>query len=87
MRRSATRKGLSGKERQLVDKCATYLLNNSPYLRYDRYLAEGVPIGTGVIEGACRHIVKCNSATPKILYGPADEAGLNLFYMKELVTN
>jgi len=58
MRRSATRKGLSDKERQPVDKCATYLLNKSPYLRYDRYLAEGFPIGTGVIEGACRHLVK-----------------------------
>ena len=58
MRRSATRKGLSLKERKPVDKCATYLLNKSPYLRYDRYLANGLPIATGVIEGACRHLVK-----------------------------
>src|SRR5207302_11497709 len=35
-----------------------YLLNYSPYLQYDRALAEGVPIATGVIEGACRHLVK-----------------------------
>lgn len=41
-----------------MDKCATYLLNKSPYLRYDRYLADGLPIATGVIEGACRHLVK-----------------------------
>ena len=58
MRRSATRKKLSSKERAPVDKCATYLLNKSPYLRYDRYLADGLPIATGVIEGACRHLVK-----------------------------
>lgn len=58
MRRSATRKKLSPKERAPVDKCATYLLNKSPYLRYDRYLADGLPIATGVIEGACRHLVK-----------------------------
>lgn len=58
MRRSATRKGFSDKEREPVDKCATYLLNKSPYLGYNRYLAEGLPIGTGVIEGACRHLVK-----------------------------
>lgn len=58
MRRSATRKNLSSKERAPVDKCATYLLNKSPYLRYDRYFAKGLPIGTGVIEGACRHLVK-----------------------------
>jgi hypothetical protein len=58
MRRSATRKKLSDKERKPVEKCATYLLNKSAYLRYERYLAEGLPIGTGVIEGACRHLVK-----------------------------
>jgi hypothetical protein len=37
---------------------ADYLLNYSPYLQYDKALAEGVPIATGVIEGACRHLVK-----------------------------
>ena len=58
MRRSATRKGLDEKEREPVDRCATYLLNKSPYLRYDRYLADGLPVATGVIEGACRHLVK-----------------------------
>jgi len=35
MRRSATGKELSPKERKPVDKCAAYLLNKSPYLRYD----------------------------------------------------
>lgn len=58
MRRSATRKGLDEKEREPVDRCATYLLNKLPYLRYDRYLADGLPVATGVIEGACRHLVK-----------------------------
>lgn len=27
-------------------------------MRYDLYLAAGYPIATGVIEGACRHLVK-----------------------------
>ena len=27
-------------------------------MRYDEYLALGYPIASGVIEGACRHIVK-----------------------------
>ncbi len=58
MRSIATRRNLTPKERQPVDKCATYLLNKSPYLRYDRYLDEGLPVATGVIEGACRHLVK-----------------------------
>ena len=34
------------------------MLNNQPYLKYDYYLAEGYPIATGVIEGACRHLIK-----------------------------
>jgi len=58
MRRSATIKELTPKERQPIEKCATYLHNKSPYLRYDYYLSEGLPIATGVIEGACRHLVK-----------------------------
>jgi len=58
MRRSATRKGITPEARKPVDTCATYLLNKSPYLHYDRYLFHGFPIATGVIEGACRHLVK-----------------------------
>lgn len=27
-------------------------------MRYDQYLAAGYPIGSGVVEGACRHLVK-----------------------------
>jgi hypothetical protein len=58
MRRSATRKELSPEARKPVDICATYLLNKSPYLHYYRYLSQGFPVATGVIEGACRHLVK-----------------------------
>ncbi|MCP4201509.1 MAG: ISKra4 family transposase, partial [bacterium] len=58
IRRSATRRGLDVEEREAADKCCNYLLNHTPYLRYDQYLARGSPIATGVIEGACRHLVK-----------------------------
>jgi len=58
MRRSATKRGISKKERMAVDKCADYLLKRREYLRYDEYLAAGLPIASGVIEGACRHLVK-----------------------------
>jgi hypothetical protein len=57
MRRSATLRGLSDKQREPVDDAARYLLNHKRYMHYDRYLAAGLPIGTGVIEGACRHLV------------------------------
>jgi hypothetical protein len=58
IRRSATLRAMAAAERQAVDECADYLLNYSPYLRYDQALADGVPIATGVIEGACRHLVE-----------------------------
>ncbi len=57
MRRSATLRGLSAKQREPVDTAARYLLNHQQFMRYDDYLAAGLPIGTGVIEGACRHLV------------------------------
>lgn len=58
MRRSATRRRMAAPERKPVDECADYLLHYSPYLQYDQALAAGVPIATGVIEGACRHLVQ-----------------------------
>lgn len=35
-----------------------YLTNKDSYLRYDHSFPEGWPIATGIIEGACRHLVK-----------------------------
>lgn len=35
-----------------------YLERNRRFMRYDEYLACGYPIGSGVAEGACRHLVK-----------------------------
>ncbi|CDN13217.1 hypothetical protein RintRC_5244 [Richelia intracellularis] len=58
LRRSATLPKLTPQERQPVDSCARYLLNNAKYLKYDDYLKAGLPIGTGVIEGACGHLIK-----------------------------
>lgn len=58
MRRSATLRELKPEQRLSVDQCANYLLNNSAFLKYDDYLAFGFPIATGVIEGACRYLIK-----------------------------
>ena len=58
MRRSATLRGFLSEKRKPVDTCAHYLLTYAPYLKYNHYLAQGFPIATGVIEGACRHLVK-----------------------------
>lgn len=58
MRRSATLRKMKAKERAAVDDCADYLLKYRKHLRYDVYIAAGMPIATGVIEGACRHLIK-----------------------------
>ena len=58
LRRAATRKQLSQSERKAVDKAADYLENKRERLQYDHALAHGLPIATGVIEGACRYLVK-----------------------------
>lgn len=58
MRRSATRRGVAAEDRAPVDVCADYLLKYAPFLRYDLALLHGFPIATGVIEGACGHLVE-----------------------------
>jgi hypothetical protein len=57
MKRSATKRGLSRRERAPVDTCAVYLQRHARFLRYQQYLATGLPIATGVVEGACRHLI------------------------------
>ena len=38
--------------------CVTYLLNKARYLRYRHALTAGWPIATGIIEAACRYLIK-----------------------------
>jgi hypothetical protein len=58
IRRKATTRGLDAKQRSKADECADYLAAKRPYLNYPTALERGWPIATGVIEGACRHLVK-----------------------------
>jgi hypothetical protein len=56
MRRSATLRKIQ--KRQAVDRCAAYMQALAPYMHYGRAIDAGLPIATGVIEGACRHLVR-----------------------------
>ena len=58
IRRRATTYSYSPAERASADECARYLKNKQQYLDYATALKKGWPIATGIIEGACRHIVK-----------------------------
>lgn len=50
--------GLRPGSRKGINDAVGYLKNKAAYLRYDTALTEGFPIATGIIEGACRHLVK-----------------------------
>ena len=55
---TSSSKRLSAAQRRSINGAVTYFENNRPYMKYDEYLAAGYPIGSGVAEGACRHVVK-----------------------------
>lgn len=57
IRRRASTAHLSKAKRRTADACADYLTNKAAHLDYPTALAAGWPIATGIIEGACRHIV------------------------------
>ena len=64
-----------------------YYENNRRHMHYDEYLAAGFPIGSGVAEGACRHVVKdrleqtgmrwtVNGHRPCSTYGPSTSTAI-----------
>jgi len=58
LRYQGTVRGLKGANRQRLRKACNFLKANEHRMRYDEYLKAGYPIATGVIEGACRHVIK-----------------------------
>ena len=58
LRQMATKRGLSGERRKTIREVTGYFERNRTRMKYDKYLAAGYPIGSGVVEGACRHLVK-----------------------------
>jgi len=54
----ASLKQLSKGKKEKLRKVITYLENGKEHMRYDLYLIKGYPVGSGVVEGACRHLVK-----------------------------
>jgi len=48
----------AGTSKRTLRQVANYFANNQEHMKYDEYLAQGYPIGSGVAEGACRHVVK-----------------------------
>lgn len=58
LQRAADAPTCTAPQREVLLRTVGYYQRNAPYMRYDAYLARGWPIGTGVVEGACGHLVK-----------------------------
>ena len=58
MRTKNEKNNLSKRKQKALDDAITYLDNHLQFMHYDVYLSAGYPIGSGVVEGACRHVVK-----------------------------
>src|SRR5260370_37046565 len=58
LRQAAPTMNLRGPALKSVRETARYLANHARYMRYGDAIRQGLPIATGVIEGACRYLVK-----------------------------
>ena len=58
LRYLGTVRHIRGAGRKRLRKACAYLKANEHRMHYDEYLRAGYPIATGVIEGACRHVIK-----------------------------
>jgi hypothetical protein len=58
LRQMGTKHRLRGPKLAKLRSICSYLEKNLSRMRYDKYLAAGYPIASGVIEGACRYVVK-----------------------------
>lgn len=57
-RRTGTLQNLAGAKKRSLRSICAFLEKNIHRMRYDEYLRCGCPVATGVIEGACRHVIK-----------------------------
>jgi hypothetical protein len=58
LRHQASKPEWTAVQQKAIRRTIGYYERNQAYMRYDEYLARGWPIGTGVVEGACGHLVK-----------------------------
>jgi hypothetical protein len=58
IRQMATKRKLPKRKREKVEDYLSYFASRCDHMKYREYLAAGYPIGSGVVEGACRHLVK-----------------------------
>jgi len=58
LRQIVTKRKLKGNKRKKLSNVANYFYKNRERMRYDEYLAKGLPIASGTVEGACKNLIK-----------------------------
>jgi len=58
LRQMSTKRALRGTGAKAIADVTRYLYANRDRMRYDTYLANGWPIASGTVEGACKNIVR-----------------------------
>lgn len=76
LRQMATKRRLRGQQLTDVTTACNYMGKNAERMHYDEYLAAGYPIASGVIEGACRHLVKDRMERSGMRWGLCGAASL-----------
>ena len=58
LRQIVTKRQLKGKKAETLLGAAAYYYRNKSRMRYNEYLAQGLPIASGSVEGACKNLIK-----------------------------
>jgi len=58
IRQTVTKLALRGSKSKTLASVANYLYRHRGRMRYDQYLAQGLAIATGPVEGACKNLIK-----------------------------
>jgi len=65
------RRGLRGKKKAAFAKAYNYLRKRMKYLRYAQYRNQGMPVGSGVTEAACKTVYTQRLKLSGMRWGPA----------------
>jgi hypothetical protein len=71
LRQMVTKRKLTGTKRKTLLDVAAYFYRNRSRMRYDLYLANGWPIASGSVEGACKNLVKDRMERSGMRWTPA----------------
>lgn len=58
MKQTITKRKIKGSKLKAMRKVVKYFSNHKKLMKYDEYLEQGFPIGTGVVESSCKTLVK-----------------------------